>query len=177
MDDIAIVAGLKDRDKTAIEWFWRDYYDRIYPICAFILGHGPDAVDMTVDVLVDFIEKYAGNLSNPKALFIFLRQMAVRRSLRLRDRQHRTTPFESDVDVGNEATPEEKAELNLLMPYLNYCIEKMTPKAQAALRLKYTRKISNEQIGHLIGGSKSYIGRLLTNAREALRKCIEKTAK
>jgi hypothetical protein len=63
--------------------------------------------------------------------------------------------------------------LNLLKPFLAECLKKLNPKTQAALRLKFSKKISNEQIGYLVGGSKSYIGRLLNKGLKALRKCIE----
>ena len=178
MADENIMAGLRRRDKGAFEEFWNRYYHRIYPICAVILGSGPDAVDMTVDILVDFVEKHADKLTTPRALYAFLRQMAVRRSIRLRDKRDKVTAIERDSQVGreDESTPEEEAELNQLMPLLAECLDRMTPKAQATLRMKYSNKISNEEIGRMVGGSKSYIGRVLKTAREALRKCIEKKA-
>lgn len=176
--DEQIVTGLKRRDKGAFELFWNNYYHRVYPICAFILGHGPDAVDMTVDILVDFVEKHADNLSTPRALFSFLRQMAVRRSIRMRDKRDKVTCLERDSQLGleDETTPEQEAEMNQLMPLLSQCLEHMTPKTQMTLRMKYANKISNEEIGRVLGGSKSYIGRVLNNGRETLRKCIEKKA-
>jgi RNA polymerase sigma factor (sigma-70 family) len=177
LNDEAIVIGLRKHDKEAITFFWRIYYDKVYPICAFILGQGPDAGDMTVDILVDFIEKRVDNLASPKALYSFLRHTAVRRSIRFRDRRNKLSHVESDEHVSGEASPEEKAELNMLMPFLQQCLDKMTPKARTTLRLKYTKKISNEQIGEIVGGSKSYIGRILKQGEKTLRRCIEKKVK
>jgi DNA-directed RNA polymerase specialized sigma24 family protein len=105
VDDETIVAGLKIHDKKALEHFWRNYHDRIYSICVVILGKGPDALDMTVDILVDFMEKSVSSLSSPNAMFSFLRQMAVRRSIRYRDRRNKIACLETGVYFCTGATP------------------------------------------------------------------------
>ena len=50
MDDETLVAGLKAREGQAQEIFWRRYWEVTYPIAAHILGHGPDAVDVAVEI-------------------------------------------------------------------------------------------------------------------------------
>ena len=177
MNDEAILLGLKGNNSNAIEQFWIKYYDRIHPICAFILGQCPDARDITVDILVDFIERHCKNLGSHKAIYAFLRQAAIRRSIRFKDRRNRFSDVELDAYVSEEMSPEERADLNMMIPFLNQCLSELTPKAQASLRLKYSRKISNERIGEMLGGSKSYIGRLLKSGRDMLGRCIENKMK
>ena len=173
-----MVLGLRARDKESIGAFWGTYYDKVFSICAAILGQGPDARDMTVDILVDFVENRVDTLSSSRAVYAFLRQTAVRRSIRCRDRRNRFCEMDlSDGHAAEGATPEERAELNQLMPLLEKCLGRLTSKAQTALRLKYTQKISNEKIGEIVGGSKSYIGRLLKQGRDTLRRCIENNVK
>ena len=168
-----MVAGLRARDRESIGIFFRTYYDKVYPICAAILGKGVDARDMTVDILVDFVENRVERLSSSNAMYAFLRQTAVRRSVRYRERLKKTSDLETESYPSEESTPEDKANINILMPLLKQCLGNLSPKAQMTLRLKYTKKISNEQIGEIVGGSKSYIGRLLKQGKKSLRRCIE----
>ncbi len=167
-----IVWGLVNRDKNAIGEFWYTYYDKIYPICAYILGERPDAHDMTVEILLDFIENRAKTIASSKAVYSFLRQTAVRRSIRYKNRQEKSTQIETENHEDKGIDPESAAELNRLKPLLHRCMKKLTPKTQASLWLKFSRKISNEQIGEIVGGSKSYIGRLLKQGQKQLKQCV-----
>lgn len=167
-----IVWGLVNRDKNAIGDFWYTYYERIYPICAYILGERPDAHDMTVEILLDFIENRAKTIASSKAIYSFLRQTAVRRSIRYKNRQEKSTQLETENHIDKGIDPESAAELSRLKPLLHRCMKKLTPKTQASLWLKFSRKISNEQIGEIVGGSKSYIGRLLKQGQKQLKQCI-----
>jgi RNA polymerase sigma factor (sigma-70 family) len=168
-----MVAGLKVRDRESIGLFFKIYYNRVYAICASILSQEADARDMAMDILVDFVENRADHLASSKALYAFLRQAAVRRSLRYRERLNKMADMETELSLPNETTPEELANLNMLMPFLKECLGGLRPKVQMSLRLKYTRRISNEQIGKIVGGSKSYIGRLLKQGIKSLKRCIE----
>ena len=174
MEETALLAGLRARDTAVIEVFWLEYFEKLYPICAYILGDGPDALDATVDILADFVEVHSLRLSKPEALYAYLRLMCIRRGLRLRERRQKTVTSH-DVDLFPSDSGEERiVTMRLLMPILETCLETMTPKAQQALRLKYGKQISNERIGRYLGGSKQYIGRLIRDALKALRDCIER---
>jgi RNA polymerase sigma factor (sigma-70 family) len=173
VEDATLASGLMARDDAVIEIFWRVYFEKLYPICAYILGDGPDALDATVDLMVDFIESHVDRLAKPESLYSYLRLMAVRRSLRLRDRRQKTIEFKEGDHAGVNSSMEEVVWAGQLMPLLDECLGSVTLKAQKALRLKYGNKISNEQIGRHIGGSKQYIGRLIRDALKALRLCIE----
>ena len=74
-------------------------------------------------------------------------------------------------------TPEEMAHWQALAPFLDGCLEKLTPKARQALRLKYGQQMNNVKIGQMLGGSKQYISRLVIDCLHALRRCIESAAK
>jgi RNA polymerase sigma factor (sigma-70 family) len=60
-----------------------------------------------------------------------------------------------------------------MLPRLEECLEKLTPKARQVLALRYGAEHTNEQIGSLLGGSKQYIGRLIAQCLEKLRRCLE----
>ncbi len=172
--DAGLVEGLKSGDTRVQEEFWKRYWSEVYAICAHILGSGPDATDVAVDLLLDFMTDYVQRLSHPRALRSYLRLMSVRRSLRFRGVRDKnvSTDFENLVDA-DEPSPEDAVGSAMMMPRLNGCLEELTPKAQQVIRLRFGRQMTNEKIGGLVGGSKQYIGRLLRSSLELLRKCLE----
>jgi RNA polymerase sigma-70 factor (ECF subfamily) len=173
LDDAAMVEGLRAGKSEAREAFWRAYWDILYPISAHILGPGPDAMDVTVDLLVEFMDERVSKLENPKALYEYLRLTAVRRCIRLRDKGDKRAPLDENLRDHSGASPEEWAAAAMLMPRLKACLNTITPKAQKTLRLKFGNQMTNERIGGLVGGSKQYIGRLIQKSLQTLRECIE----
>ena len=176
MDDAALVQGLIGRDKDAQYLFWHRFWPRVYPICVRILRDKPDAVDLTVDVLTDFMGQRVLDIDKPGAMGAYLRLMAVRRALDAKIKQTKSISLDFDIADGSAQTPEEQADVERLMPYLDRCLTHLNDKARQTLRLKYTEQWTNEHIGQIVGGSKQYIGRLIRQSLELLRSCIEKKA-
>ena len=169
-----LVAGLQSGEDWAPAEFWDRFWPDIYAICARILGNGPDATDTAVDVLTDFMVDYVHRLSSPEALWSYLRLMAARRSVRLREHREKMVCLKEDQLVdSHDLSQEDAAECAILMPRLNACLKELTPKAQQAIRLRYGKQMTNQRIGALLGGSKQYIGRLLTKSLKLLRICLE----
>ncbi len=176
MDDASLVHGLKVKDANAQEVFWKRYWSVVYPISAHILGPCPDAVDAAVDLLVDFMDNRVHRLSNPQALYAYLRLAAARRAIRYRNRQKKISLYDEGIQGAIDVcgTPETDAALFVLMPRLDDCLKGIGPKAQETLRLKFVVDLTNEHIGRLLGGSKQYIGRLIQKSLDALKICIER---
>lgn len=174
-DIVEIIQGLKSGDDKAQADFWQLFMPKLLPLATRMLGNDVDALDMTVDALTDFMTKYVHQLSTAEAAYAYLRFMIVRRSIDLKKKRAKAVPLDFDVHDTNSMTPEEAAGWRSMMPQLNRCLERLTPKAKLALRLKYGRQLTNEKIGQLLGGSKQYMGRLIGHSLEALRRCIEKS--
>ena len=153
--------------------FWKQTYGDVYAISSRILGTGSDAGEVAVDVLSDFLLRYVHSISNEQTLISYLRIMTTRRALKYRAKKRPYTPLDI-VDLADEDTknPEEAAYLASLMPRLEECMEQLTPKAQQVIRLRYFRHMTNQSIGEWVGGSKQYIGRLVTQSIEALKNCL-----
>jgi RNA polymerase sigma factor (sigma-70 family) len=166
---------LKNGDEKAQAMFWEDNWKDMYGICSHILGPGPDANDIAVDVLVDFMYRYAQTLSNPKAMHAYLRLMATRRSLRFKEKRMRYKDEELD-EKGDDLTEKalEAANCSFLQPKLAECLSQLTPKAQKAVRLRYSKEMTNDKIGGILDCSKQYIGRLIRQSLELLKLCLEK---
>jgi RNA polymerase sigma factor (sigma-70 family) len=177
LDEVALVRGLKSGDDRARVEFWRVFWDVAYPICARMLGGGAEATDTAVDLLTDFMTHFVHQLQEPRALRTYVRLMAVRRSQEVVRRRKKSVRLGFDPMDEAGATPEEMAHWHALKPYLDGCLEKLTPKARQALRLKYGQKLSNAEIGRMLGGSKQYVSRLVIECLGVLRQCIESAAK
>ena len=170
-----LVKSLQTQDETARKNFWNVAFEPVLAVCARVVGPGPLSVDITTDLLNDFMFRYVENIGNPHGAWSYLKLMAVRRSVRERQRMQKNEQLEeqrmtltsnNDVDEG----------VLVLLPGLNDCISALTPKAQSTIRLKYRQELSNEEIGSMVGGSKQYIGRLIKQSLALLRDCLQQKA-
>lgn len=172
------IPALKQGSTDAQNAFWRAHHGDVHAICCGVLGRGADAEEVADGVLSDFLFKYVHRLETPAAARSYLRLMAVRRSIRRRERRDRQSGSEPDV-LADQArlTAEERANYALLLPRLGHCMEELTPKAQEVLRLRFRSELTNQKIGGLVGGSKQYIGRLIKRSLEILRGCLESSGR
>ena len=173
-DGTWLVDGLRAGESHAQQVFWHAFWERTYRICLRILGKDPDATDIALDLMTDFVERHVKNLSDPRAVWSYLRLMAIRQSLETKKKWDRAAPLDFEIEDTKSSTPETGAMVSYLSPRLDGCLKRLTPKAQSALRLKYTRELTHDEIGRRIGGSKQYIGRLVRKSLDALRNCLEK---
>lgn len=174
----SLLASLKAGDPITQSEFWKHAYDDVLAICLKILESRPDATEVAVDVMSDFVFKYVHGISDEKVLFSYLRIMTIRRALKFRERQRSYTELESTMTEDSPAAdPEEAAHYASLMPRLGACMDQLTPKAQQVIRLRFQYQMTQERIGGLLGGSKQYIGRLIRRSLELLRDCINSAFK
>ena len=172
-DPHSLVEGLRTRDTAAQQRFWRTFFERTYLICMRIIGKEPEATDVATDLMLDFVDRHVLHLSDPRAVWSYLRLMAIRQSLDAKKRWEKAAPLDFDIEDMDSDTPESRAIVARLTPQLKTCLSHLTPKARQALRLKFTGEMTHEEIGHRIGGTKQYIGRLIRKSLEALRQCLD----
>jgi RNA polymerase sigma factor (sigma-70 family) len=169
-----LLEGLRSRDSVAQTAFWRQFWEKTYIICKKIIGKDPDATDVAMDLMISFVDKYVFYLSDPRALWSYLRLMAIRQSLEVQKKKERIAPLEFDIEDTLSKTPEMQAMYSRLLSRLEQCLGHLTPKAQQTLRLKYLGELTNEEIGRRVGGTKQYIGQLIQKSLSALNTCLEK---
>jgi RNA polymerase sigma factor (sigma-70 family) len=174
MDDQSLLTGLQQQNSACQLQFWNHYWTKVYAICVRILGKGPDATDLAVDLLTEFMDTRVQFVEKASSMGAYLRLMTVRRALDHKKKRARMSELTFDINDNTTASPEDRAAVTILMPRLEYCLPRLTEKAQQALRLKYTEQWSNERIGSFIGGSRQYISRLVRQSLSLLRSCIEK---
>lgn len=173
----ALLAALQAGEPGAEHAFWQEHWPRVLAVCAGVLGPGFSAEEVAVEVLVEFITRYAHRLTHGRATSSYLRLMAVQRASR--EKRRRSQPSFEDMDrFMSEAhiDPERQATCRLLLPRLEECVGGLTDKAQRAVKLRFFAELTNERIGELLGCSKQYVGRLLDKSLVALRRCLERAA-
>jgi RNA polymerase sigma factor (sigma-70 family) len=164
---------LVKREPAALRRFWERERPQVYAICARVLGDGADAHDVADAVMVDFMFDCVKRLANAGTMGAYLRLMAARRAIRRREQKARNIESELHTQIDeSRSDPDQSIHLAKAASALEECLRKLTPKAQEALRLRYSGDLTQSEIGALVGGSKQYIGRLLTQSIEKLRVCL-----
>jgi len=179
--DEAELALLKARDPLAQARFFRGHRGRLEILCARVLGHGADAMEIATDVLGDFLFQYVGGVESPRAVTTYIKLMATRRSLRWLRTRGRNDEVQDDdgggsTDLAREREPQVEQQIwaRQMMPRLDGCMEHLTPKAREVLKMRFSTELTNESIGEIVGGSKQYIGRLIKESTEKLRTCMDR---
>lgn len=171
---------LRARNPVAQARFFRAHRDRVEFICARILGSASDGQELAADVLGDFLFTYVDGVETPRAVSTYLKLMATRRALRWVRSRERATEIDEDIftsspggEAGTEAGSDQAIWARQVMPRLDGCMGILTPKAREVLKLRFSTELTNEAIGEIVGGSKQYIGRLIKESTEKLRRCLE----
>ncbi len=164
---------LIDRDPATLRRFWERERPVVFGICARVLGNGADASDVADAVMVDFMFDCVKRLASARTMEAYVRLMAARRAIRRRDRVAKSVRPEVDSQVDeSRGDPDQSIHLQNATSALEQCLQKLRPKAQEALRLRYAGDLTQTEIGAIVGGSKQYIGRLLSQSIEKLRACL-----
>lgn len=173
--DDAELARLKARDREAQARFYARFKDRVESLCGRVLGSGPDAAEVAIDVIQDFLFQYVDGVESPRAVTTYLKLMATRRSLRWMRRGERSEEVSEDVpEVDSDGKNDQGIWVTQMMPKLDGCMQGLTTKAREVLKLRYSTDLTNEAIGEMVGGSKQYIGRLIKESTEKLKGCLER---
>lgn len=174
MDDETLLAGLHASDPAAISHLRARYRGRLIATIARICGDRRLAAEMSDDILADFVLDHAPRLRAAAAASRYLHLMAVRRAVRHRDRGHRHDPLPPAL-VG-DADPATRLDAALDAPVMRArladCLAEQPQRTQHMLRMRYGRDATLAAIGDALDLSKQFVGRTLTAALAALRRCL-----
>lgn len=164
---------LKAGDPGAQARFLRAHQSRVQQICRRIVGANVMADDLAEDVLIDFLFSAVQRIDRGETMVAYLQLMAARQALRQRDRRARHEPISAELPDPQSKDPLEALALARAGVHVARCLEELTPKARWVLKLRFDADLTQEHIGRVAGGSKQYIGRLITRSLDALRRCLE----
>ncbi len=180
--DEAELALLKARDPLAQGRFFRAHRGRVEVLCARVLGHGADALEIATDVLGDFLFQYVDGVESPRAVSTYLKLMATRRSLRWLRTRGRSDEMQDDdggaVELGREreAPVDQAIWARQMMPRLDGCLEQLTPKAREgcsnAILDRAHERVDRQHHRRLTTGSASCDSRPRCDERVAAATCL-----
>jgi len=173
--DAALIERVRVRDPVAILELRRILFSKVTAVCVHLLRDAALAEEVAEDVWMDFVYQSIDRVERPEAVAAYLRVMAVRRCVRLRERRSRHEEFTDRGPAG--ADPEAAVVGALDWPArrrrLEACLKRLSARARQVLRLRFHLDQTQEAIGQSLGFSKQYAGRVLNRSLEALRACLE----
>lgn len=175
IDEKSWIARAREGDSVAFEAIYNRYERRIYAFIYRLMGNSEDAYDLTQDT---FVKAYTAlpRTSPDLNLSAWLHRIAsnacmdvLRRRKLIRwlpwemfDTNPALEPPAEDDPVGDYNRLETTGEVQLVL-------NKLSPKHRMALTLKEYQGMSCDEIGEVMGASRSAVKSLLFRAREEFR--------
>jgi RNA polymerase sigma-70 factor, ECF subfamily len=172
----AKLVELARRDPDAFGELYRRSIERIYTYIYYRTGNAADAEDLTARTFHQALSNMHRYTDQGLPFVAWLYRIAhnlVANHHRSRSRW-RTTPLEDVELVGKPAeNPERAAEVNERKQALWSAIRRQPEDRQRLLILKFTDRLSNEEIGRLMGRTESSIKSLYFRTLKALKADLE----
>ena len=177
IDEKGWVSRAREGDTAAFEAIYNRYERRIYAFVYRLMGNAEDAYDLTQDTFVKAymaLPRISGDADlNLSAWLHSIASNAcmdvLRRSKLIRwlpwetfDTNPAMEPTADDDPVGEYNQAETSSEVQVVL-------NKLTPKHRMALVLKEYQGMSCDEIGEVMGASRSAVKSLLFRAREEFR--------
>lgn len=179
-DDIDLISRCQRGDQAAFGLIIGRYQDRIYNLCAHLLGNCSEAEDMAQ---ATFLKAYRnlGRFQPQAALYTWLYRIAVNTCL-----DHLRRPFfesifrrssngeEIVLDHPSSApSPEKNFENRQLQVALQKALEKLSPKLRAVIVLKEIEGLSYEEIAITLEISIGTVKSRISRARGELQVVLQ----
>ena len=167
--DARLVDGLRRGAPAAFAGLHERYATGIYNLALRVVRHGPDAEDITQDVLIRAFERL------PQDREVLLRPWLYRLTLNrcydyLRGSSRRPLPVAAAADAPSPVDPYEQSELQQL---LEAAIGDLTRRQRAALLLKDVHGLSLVEVAACLDLTPGSVEVLLARARRAFRASFE----
>ena len=167
--DARLVDGLRAGTPAAFAGLHDRYATGIYNLALRVVRHGPDAEDITQDVLIRAFERL------PRDREVLLRPWLYRLTLNrcydyLRGSARRPLPVDAGTDLPSPQDPYEQSELQRL---LEGAIGDLTRRQRAALLLKDVHGLSLVEVAACLDVTPGSVEVLLARARRAFRARFE----
>ncbi len=167
--DARLIDGLRRGAPAAFAGLHERYATGIYNLALRVVRHGPDAEDITQDVLIRAFERL------PQDREVLLRPWLYRITLNrcydhLRGSSRRPLPVAEGADAPSSVDPYEQSELQQL---LEAAIGDLTRRQRAALLLKDVHGLSLVEVAACLDLTPGSVEVLLARARRAFRASFE----
>ncbi|CAN5735955.1 sigma-70 family RNA polymerase sigma factor [soil metagenome] len=175
-EEDAWVSRAREGDQAAFEAIFQRYERQIYSFTYRMMGDADDAYDLTQDCFIKAyrnLEKTNGDLN----VSAWLHRIAsnacldvLRRRKRIRWLPWDNAKHENLLLSHTTDDPELTAVATEIRQDVQIILDKMTPRNRLALLLREFEGLSTEEIGEVMGLSRSAVKSVLFRAREEFRK-------
>ncbi|CAN5348331.1 MAG: sigma-70 family RNA polymerase sigma factor [Chloroflexia bacterium] len=175
-EEDAWVSRAREGDQAAFEAIFQRYERQIYSFTYRMMGDADDAYDLTQDCFIKAyrnLEKTNGDLN----VSAWLHRIAsnacldvLRRRKRIRWLPWDNEKHENLLPSHTTDDPELTAVATEIRQDVQIILDKMTPRNRLALLLREFEGLSTEEIGEVMGLSRSAVKSVLFRAREEFRK-------
>lgn len=175
---VELVEKAKNKDNTAIEKLYDEFYDDVYYICYKILGNQEDAKDITQDT---FLEAFISidNLNDPASFKYWINKIATNKTFNFLKRTKKMSVQSPDevnqlLDIEDvQIRPEDTVIDTDVKDTLESIIDKLPKEQRTTLFLFYYQEMSIKEIAELYQCSESTVKSRLSYARKFMRKEVE----
>ena len=177
--DHAIVRRCQDGNKQAMETLMRQYQQWVYNIAYGMLSNPEDASDVAQDVFL-WLWEHIGQFRFKSRFSTWLYRIVMNRCLNLRDQRKRrkTDPMEIDDSQPwvplDTTTPERTVLLAEQRELLQKGLAALKDDYRKILILREMQDLSYEELAEVLGCSVGRVRSRLHEARQALRKAIQR---
>ena len=175
LDEVALVELAKS-DAEAFGALYERHVDRIYNYVYYRIGNSSDAEDLTARTFYQALDNIDRYVDKGLPFIAWLYRIAHNLVANYhRSRSHwKLTPLEDlELAHGPADNPDRAAEANEKHRALWLAIGRQTEERQRLLILKFADRLSNEEIGRLMGRTESSIKSLYFRTLRALRADLE----
>jgi len=175
-DEDAWVSRARAGDQAAFEAIFQRYERQIYSFVYRMMGNADDAYDLTQDCFIKAyrnLEKTSGDLN----VSAWLHRIAsntcldvLRRRKRIRWLPWENEKHESLLPSRSLDDPEHSLVTTEIRQDVQAILNQMTPRNRLALLLREFEGLSTEEIGEVMGLSRSAVKSVLFRSREEFRK-------
>jgi len=168
-----ILDSLKRRDASAQRKARSALFPAVRAVCGRMLNDPMLAEHTAEDIWTEFLFQHVDRVRSARGVLRYLRLTTVRRCARVREVSARyideSTIAEriSDAPDAIELVASKQQQQRLMS-----CLQRLTGKVRAVLRMRFAEEMTQEAIGQQTGASKQYVGRVLKQALNRLRRCM-----
>ncbi|MDB2685764.1 sigma-70 family RNA polymerase sigma factor [Mariniblastus sp.] len=150
---------------------------RIYAFIRSMLGNATDTEDVLQETSIVLWEKFDGFDQADGNFIVWSFKIAFYVAQNFRRKQGRSKVIFSDhvFDAVADKTEQMFDQLDQRHEVLSHCVEKLTPKDQGLLRLRYDFNNSIEMTAEKSGRTIAAVYKALSRVRAALHQCINRT--
>jgi RNA polymerase sigma-70 factor (ECF subfamily) len=174
-DDTSVIRRFLQGDIFAFSDIVRDYQDRVYTLCVYMLRDTRDAQEAAQDV---FIKAYRAlpDFEPRSSLYTWLYSIAARTCLDYRRKAFRMSvnqPLPDDLSSPGPS-PEKEYQSKETAQTLQQALQRLPEKLRVVVVLREIEELSYEEIAKVLNVSSGTVKSRISRAREELRRLLLK---